>query len=55
MIPTINMMPRIVTTLVDGYCGPGGIASVFPVAWITNAIQNNTGVQVTKLPLSPQS
>ncbi len=31
-MPTINMVPRIETTLVDDYCGAGGIASVSPTA-----------------------
>jgi len=31
-MPTINMMPRIETTLVDDYRGAGGIASVSPTA-----------------------
>jgi len=31
-MPTINMMPRIDATLVDDYCGAGGIASVSPTA-----------------------
>ncbi|MDZ4341686.1 MAG: hypothetical protein U1E51_04525, partial [Candidatus Binatia bacterium] len=26
LMPTINMMPRIETTLLDDYCGAGGIA-----------------------------
>ena len=54
-IPTINMMPRIETTLVQGYPGAGEIACVPPTACIANAIYNATGVRVTKLPLSPEN
>jgi len=36
-MPTINMMPRIETTLVDDYLGAGGIASVTPIVCIANA------------------
>ena len=46
-MPTINMMPRIETTLVDDYCGAGGIACVPPTACIANAIYNAAGVPVT--------
>jgi len=63
MKPTINMMPRIETTLVEGYpgagpCGAKGageIACVPPMACIANAIFNAAGVRVTKLPLSPEN
>ena len=63
LMPTINMMPRIETTLVEGFPGAGPygakgsgeIACVPPMACIANAIFNATGVRVTKLPLSPEN
>jgi CO/xanthine dehydrogenase Mo-binding subunit len=63
LMPTINMMPRIETTLVRGYPGSGPygakgageIACVPPMACIANAIFNATGVRVNKLPLSPEN
>jgi len=63
LMPTLNMMPRIETTLVHGYPGAGPygakgageIACVPPMACIANAIFNATGVRVTKLPLSPEN
>jgi CO/xanthine dehydrogenase Mo-binding subunit len=55
LMPTINMMPRMETTLVHGYPGAGEIACVPPMAAIANAIYNATGVRVTKLPLSPEN
>jgi len=63
LMPTINMMPRIETTLVHGYPGAGPygakgageIACVPPMAAIANAICNATGVRITKLPLSPEN
>jgi CO/xanthine dehydrogenase Mo-binding subunit len=63
LMPTINMMPRIETTLVSGYPGAGPygakgageIACVPPMAAIANAIYNATGVRVKKLPLSPEN
>jgi len=63
LMPTINMMPRIETTLVSGYPGAGPygskgageIACVPPMAAIANAIFNATGVRITKLPLSPEN
>jgi xanthine dehydrogenase molybdenum-binding subunit len=63
LMPTINMMPRIETTLVSGYPGAGPygakgageIACVPPMAAIANAIFNATGVRVYKLPLSPEN
>ena len=63
LMPTINMMPRIETTLVHGYPGAGPygakgageIACVPPMAAIANAIYNATGVRITKLPLSPEN
>ena len=63
LMPTINMMPRIETTLVSGYPGAGPygskgageIACVPPMAAIANAIYNATGVRITKLPLSPEN
>ena len=63
LMPTINMMPRIETTLVPGYPGAGPfgakgageIACVPPMACIANAIYNATGVRITKLPLSPEN
>ena len=63
LMPTINMMPRIETTLVQGYPGSGPygakgageIACVPPMAAIANAIFNATGVRITKLPLSPEN
>jgi xanthine dehydrogenase molybdenum-binding subunit len=63
LMPTINMMPRIETTLVSGYPGAGPygakgageIACVPPMAAIANAIYNASGVRITKLPLSPEN
>jgi CO/xanthine dehydrogenase Mo-binding subunit len=63
LMPTINMMPRIETTLVPGYPGAGPygakgageIACVPPMACIANAIFNATGVRINKLPLSPEN
>jgi CO/xanthine dehydrogenase Mo-binding subunit len=63
LMPTINMMPRIETTLVQGYPGAGPygakgageIACVPPLAAIANAICNATGVRVRTLPLSPEN
>ncbi len=63
LMPTINMMPRIETTLVEGYPGAGPygakgageIACVPPMACIANAIFNATGVRINKLPLSPEN
>jgi xanthine dehydrogenase molybdenum-binding subunit len=63
LMPTINMMPRIETTLVPGYPGAGPygakgageIACVPPMAAIANAIFNATGVRIYKLPLSPEN
>jgi CO/xanthine dehydrogenase Mo-binding subunit len=63
LMPTINMMPRIETTLVHGYPGAGPygakgageIACVPPLAAIANAIYNATGVRVKALPLSPEN
>src|SRR5438309_107507 len=63
LMPTINMMPRIETTLVDGYPGSGPygakgageIACVPPMAAIANAIYNATGVRIRRLPLSPEN
>jgi len=63
LMPTINMMPRIETTLVSGYPGSGPygakgageIACVPPMAAIANAIYNATGVRINKLPLSPEN
>jgi CO/xanthine dehydrogenase Mo-binding subunit len=63
LMPTINMMPRIETTLVPGYPGSGPygakgageIACVPPMAAIANAIYNATGVRIKTLPLSPEN
>ena len=63
LMPTINMMPRIETTLVDGYPGAGPygakgageIGCVPAMACIANAIYNATGVRIRKLPLSPEN
>src|SRR6266576_1371734 len=63
LMPTINMMPRIETTLVSGYPGSGPygakgageIACVPPMAAIANAIFNATGVRIKTLPLSPEN
>jgi CO/xanthine dehydrogenase Mo-binding subunit len=63
LMPTINMMPRIETTLVHGYPGAGPygakgageIACVPPLAAIANAIYNATGARVRTLPLSPEN
>jgi CO/xanthine dehydrogenase Mo-binding subunit len=61
-MPTINMMPRIETTLVHGYPGAGPygegageIACVPPMAAIANAIFNATGVRIKTLPLNPEN
>ena len=62
-MPTINMMPRIETTLVEGYPGAGPygakgageIACVPPMACIANAIYNASGARISKLPLSPEN
>jgi CO/xanthine dehydrogenase Mo-binding subunit len=63
LMPTINMMPRIETTLVHGYPGAGPygakgageIACVPVMACIANAIYNATGVRIRTLPLSPEN
>jgi CO/xanthine dehydrogenase Mo-binding subunit len=63
LMPTINMMPRIETTLIHGYPGAGPygakgageIACVPPMAAIANAIYNATGVRIRTLPLSPEN
>ncbi len=63
LMPTINMMPRIETTLVHGYPGAGPygakgageIACVPVLACIANAIYNAVGVRLAKLPLSPEN
>lgn len=63
LMPTINMMPRIETTLVHGYPGAGPygakgageIACVPVLACIANAIYNAVGVRIRKLPLSPEN
>jgi CO/xanthine dehydrogenase Mo-binding subunit len=63
LMPTINMMPRIETTLVHGYPGAGPygakgageIACVPPMAAIANAIFNATGVRIKTLPLNPEN
>jgi CO/xanthine dehydrogenase Mo-binding subunit len=63
LMPTINMMPRIETTLVPGYPGAGPygakgageIACVPPMAAIANAIFNATGVRIKTLPLNPEN
>jgi CO/xanthine dehydrogenase Mo-binding subunit len=63
LMPTMNLMPRIETTLVSGYPGAGPygakgageIACVPPMAAIANVIFNATGVRVCKLPLSPEN
>jgi len=62
-MPTINLMPRIETTLVPGYPGSGPyeakgavqITCVQPMAAIANAIYNATGVRIKTLPLSPEN
>ncbi len=63
LMPTINMMPRIETTLVHGYPGAGPygakgageIACVPPPPAIANAIYNAVGVRIRQLPLSPEN
>jgi CO/xanthine dehydrogenase Mo-binding subunit len=63
LMPTINMMPRIETTLVHGYPGAGPygakgageIGCVPALASIANAIYNATGVRIRTLPLSPEN
>lgn len=63
LMPTINMMPRIETTLVHGYPGSGPygakgageIACVPVLACIANAIYNAVGVRIRTLPLSPEN
>lgn len=63
LMPTINMLPRIETVLVEGYPGAGPygtkgageIGCVPPMAAIANAIHNATGVRVRTLPLSPEN
>ena len=63
LMPTINMLPRIETTLVHGYPGAGPygakgageIGCVPPLAAIANAIYSATGVRIRKLPLSPEN
>ena len=63
LMPTINMMPRIETTLVHGYPGAGPygakgageIACVPVLACLANAIYNAVGVRIRKLPLSPEN
>ncbi len=63
LMPTINMLPRIETVIVEGYPGAGPygtkgageIGSVPPLAAIANAVYNATGVRIRKLPLSPEN
>ncbi len=63
LMPTINMLPRIESVIVEGYPGAGPygtkgageIGSVPPMATIANAIYNATGVRIRKLPLSPEN
>lgn len=63
LMPTVNMLPRIETVLVQGYPGAGPygtkgageIGSVPPLAAIANAVYNAIGVRVRKLPLSPEN
>ena len=63
LMPTINMLPRIESVIVEGYRGAGPygtkgageIGTVPPLATIANAIYNATGVRVRKLPLSPEN
>jgi CO/xanthine dehydrogenase Mo-binding subunit len=63
LMPTINMMPRIETTLVPGYPGSGPygakgageIACVPVLACLANAIFNAVGVRLRKLPLNPEN
>ncbi|MCZ6623047.1 MAG: xanthine dehydrogenase family protein molybdopterin-binding subunit [Deltaproteobacteria bacterium] len=62
LMPTINMLPRIESVLVQGYPGAGPygtkgageIGSVPPIAAIANAIHNAIGVRIRQLPLSPE-
>ena len=62
LMPTINMLPRIESVLVQGYPGAGPygtkgageIGSVPPMAAIANAIHNAIGVRIRQLPLSPE-
>jgi CO/xanthine dehydrogenase Mo-binding subunit len=63
LMPTINMLPRIESVIVEGYPGAGPygtkgageIGCVPPMATIANAIYNATGVRIRKLPLSPEN
>ena len=62
LMPTINMLPRIESVLVQGYPGAGPygtkgageIGCVPPMAAIANAIHNAIGVRIRQLPLSPE-
>ncbi len=62
LMPTINMLPRIESVLVQGYPGAGPygtkgageIGSVPPMAAIANAIYHAIGVRIRQLPLSPE-
>lgn len=54
LMPTINMMPRIETTLVHCYPGAGEIPCVRSMVAIANSIFNSTGLRITKLPLIPE-
>lgn len=63
LMPTINILPRIETVIVQGYPGAGPygtkgageIGSVPTLAAIANAIHNAIGVRVKQLPLSPET